>query len=256
MPAVYTHYIVAREAWKSLSDCEQENIRPFLSLYFFGAQGADFCFFYKFLNPQTKNLGSYLHRKGGYQAFRILKAFSVSSPAILAYSLGYITHYATDVVFHPHVYAVSKKSLLKHSRVENALDGYFKRANKSTFDLYKEFFHKKLSPEEEHELFLVYAAIAANADFPPLTKPSFRRAIRLFNAYLPMPNVFFGDEKHLSELSVANNASDKKTANELFVKAVVTSRQLMQEFLQAVRKNKALSFALFGKNYLTGEINT
>ena len=219
----------------------------------FGAQGADFCFFYKFLDAKRKNFGSYLHREGGFAAFQALKAFAPSSPEILAYALGFITHYAADTLFHPFVYRISKKSLLKHSRIENALDGYFKRSMRTSNDLYKEFFNKKLTDEEQNELFLLYAVVAAKCGYPPLSKTAFKRAIRLFNAYLPMPNAFFGSARDFGDTVVNDGASDKEIADRLFLCAVFRARELTENFLSCLESKTPLPADLFGKSFLTGE---
>ncbi len=245
MPAVYTHYLVAREVFKAFPDEIQNKIRPKLSLYFFGAQGPDFCFFYKFLD-RKQNFGSFLHRKGGYSAFNVLKAFSSSEP-IFAYSLGYIAHYAADVCFHPFVYRAAKKSLLKHSRIENALDGYFKRS--APADPYKHFSRPILSFEEKTELFLAYAAIAARCNLPPLSKTSFFRAIKLFNAYLPMPSAFFGKERDFGDTVISQDEPDQRLADRLFIQSVALSCQLCERFLSG----SPLTVKEFGRSYLTGE---
>ncbi len=252
MPAVYTHYAVAREAWKSLPLELQEKLRAHLSVYFFGANGPDFCFFYKFLEPKP-NLGSFLHHKGSLHSFQVLKAFSLSSPLTLAYALGFITHYATDVVFHPVVYKTSKKSLLKHTRIENAIDGYFKGSSKENLDPYRRFYRTKLSDGEKSELFFLFSAIAAKCDLPPLVKSSFFRAIQRFHAYLPMPNAFFGQEKDWGDVEIKEGEPERKIADELFVRSVAFACELMEVFLEHVETRTALPEDLFGKNYLTGE---
>ena len=253
MPASYTHYAVARETLKALPDELKNKILPHLRLYFFGAQGADFCFFYKFLDAKRKNFGSLLHREGGFAAFQALKAFAPSSPEILAYALGFITHYAADTIFHPFVYRISKKSLLKHSRIENALDGYFKRSMRTSNDLYKDFFNKKLTDEEQNELFLLYAVIAAKCGYPPLSKTAFKRAVRLFNAYLPMPNAFFGNAKDFGDTVVGDGVSDKKIADRLFLCSVFRACELTESFLSCLKSKTPLPADLFGKSFLTGE---
>ncbi len=247
MPSVFTHYLVARESVKEAELVESE----LLPLYFYGAYGPDFCFFYKFLDPK-QNLGSYIHRQGGYQSFRVLQALSAKSPAVRAYALGFITHYAADVVFHPFVYKVAKKSLLKHSRVENALDGFLKRTMGEENDPYLPYFRKKLSEKEKDELFFAYAAIALKNNFPPLEKSGFRRAISLFNAYVPMPNAFFRGEKDWGDTFVGEGEREQALAVELFLKAVDLSKSLFAEFLSCAENRTPLPRSSFGKNFLSG----
>ncbi|MBQ8284584.1 MAG: zinc dependent phospholipase C family protein [Clostridia bacterium] len=263
MPASYTHYKIARETFKKLPPALQKDVRPFLSLYFFGAQGADFCFFYRFLTTRSRNLGSHLHRNGGYDSFTVLKTFSRHNAPIFAYALGYITHYAADSTFHPYVYATAGKSPLRHSRIESALDLHFQEKTELQ-DEYFQYFSKKLSSVEENELFLLYAAIAAKTNFPPLIRPSFSQAISLFNAYLPMPSALLkGNEKPF--IAFAANTEKRfwrypaapmivrnDNADELFEKSVLQSQRLIDSFVSAMQAQMSLPRALFGKNYLTG----
>lgn len=261
MPATYTHHLIAREAYAALPHSLQNKIHN-LPLYFFGAQGPDFCFFYRSLNPKAKNLGSYLHREGGFPAFCVLKSLAARDPQILSYALGYVTHYAADSTFHPYVYATTGNSPLRHSRLENILDIRFKRqAEPSEYD---PFFHGKLSEQEKDELFFIYTAIALRARFPVPKKPAFLRSIALFNAYLPIPNTLFdgsnaqvrafaaNEEKRTWAYPAAPKITSCENADELLEKAITLSVTLMESFLSAVKTNAALDRALFGKGFLTG----
>lgn len=261
MPASYTHHLVAAEALSTLSSAVNNVISSHLPLYFFGAQGADFCFFYRFLNPKSKNLGSYLHRQGGYTAFCTLKNFSARDLGLFAYTLGFITHYAADVTFHPYVYAQSGKSPLKHARVEGALDMHFKRNNASP--KYASLFHHKLTKEEEIDLFVTYSAIALKCGFPALQKAAFLRAISLFNAYPPITSAIFPSENSPTFQAAINaenqpwkapttGAIYRDNADALFQKAVDFSKTLFVELLHCIKGQTMPSKELFGKNYLTG----
>lgn len=253
MPSVYTHHIVARETFKRLPTHLQDKIKPHLSLYFFGAHGADFCFFYKFLQPRTQNIGSFLHRKGGYDAFCVLKAFAAHDERLLAYAFGYITHYAADVAFHPFVYKASGKSLLTHSRVENAVDSLLYAAYfKNNHEGYERYFRKKLTADEENEVFLLYAAIAAKTGFPPLLRSPFSRAIQVFNAYLPLSFSFFGKSEP-SALNAAFGQEPIRCCLTVFHSSVERAGVLIERFHSALESGKPLSRTLFAKNYLTGK---
>ena len=187
MPSVYTHFLIARRSLSALPPRVQNKITPYLSLYYFGAHGADFCFFYKFLQRKKGNLGSHLHRRGGFITFQTLQAFAAQSPAFFAYAAGYITHYAADAILHPYVYATSGTSFLTHTRLESALDfQYGKKYAQGAREDYKKYFRPKLNKEEKDGLYSLYAEIAKKCNFPPLVKPIFFRAISVFNAYLPL----------------------------------------------------------------------
>ncbi len=264
MPAAYTHFSVAREAYTAFPPDLQNRIRPFLSAYFFGAQGPDFCFFYK---PAARpNLGSYLHRKGGYDAFCVLKMLSRRDPRLFAYALGYVSHYAADIAFHPFIYALSGRSKLHHTRLENLFDGYLRaRDGKEKTLVAEKYIYRPPDAETRRELFFLYAVIAAQASFPPFIKTEFLRSISLFNATLPLSfSVFSASDKALlSDLlnerkrAWSHPASPQKMENvgagELYARSVCNTVRLAEIFSEAVEKNSVLSRTFFGKNYLTGK---
>ena len=261
MSAGLTHHFVAQKASENLSAPLRQKLTPYLNLYFFGAQGADFCFFYPTLTEG--NLGSYLHRKGGYSAFQVCKAFSSKNDLLFAYSLGFITHYCADVTFHPYVYATAGKSPLRHSRVERAIDLYLRDRVNGAND-YLDRFNQPLTQKAIDELFLLYAVIAAKVGFPPLHKPAFKRALNLFNAYLPRSSVILSEKNVRLYETLANHKNDewaypaapyiksRANARTLFDKAVSFSSQAIRAFVRATEEKTPLPFSIFGKHYLSG----
>lgn len=258
MPAFYTHYLIAQHALQNLDESLQEEIRRNSALYFFGAQGADFCFFYKLLprlykprfdtqNKARRNLGSYIHREGGYDAVCIMKRFAKRDPAYLAYALGYLTHYATDVCFHPFVYEQTGTSLLSHSRLEHAFDGYFRNRYPVEQFATRKFPREKLSENERSLLFTLYATITENAGFPTLDKTEFYRSLTAFNATLPTAFRFFYG---FSREKVFRYGDFAET---LYQNACEFCDELFSLFLSALAENTELPYEYFGKNYLTGE---
>ena len=263
MPAYYTHYLVARETFLQSPPPIQEAVRPFLPLYFFGAQGADFCFFYHPLWSKSLNFGSFLHRAGGYEAFSILRLFAKKRADILAYALGFITHYAADSTFHPYVYAISGSSPVKHNRNESLMDAYFQSYDPLK-DPYAAYAQSKLSIDEKEELFYVYAAIAARCGLPPLFRAPFFRSISVFNAYLPITSSLSKRKTDALMQKVTNeerkpwrypsDPSIVKTDDiqTLFQKSIKKSLTLNKSFLHAIETTALLSRSAFGKNFLTG----
>ena len=261
MPSVYTHALVARKTLQSLPRLVTANIKAHLPLYFFGAHGADFCFFYPLPSGYpARNLGSFLHRKGGYNAFRVCKALC-NDQAIFAYTLGFITHYAADTVFHPYVYATAGNSPLRHSRIEQAFDLVFKKEYEK--DEYAPYFLKMPTKKGKEDLFFLYTAIAANAKLPPLDKALFLQTFTLFNAYLSRPFSSF-DENNAALLSALTNAQNREWTHpqksslkshdggkELFEKSVERSITLIKEFILSLRDKTPLPLS-FAKNYLSG----
>ncbi len=261
MPAAYTHFLIAREALSALPINVQNTAAHNLPLYFFGAQGADFYFFYPALRPKTFNLGSHLHRKGSLTTFRTLQALS-NDRDILAYSLGYLTHYAADCTLHPYVYATAGNSLLRHTRLENLLDIRFKNAFPA--HAYDGFFRKKLQQTDKELLLLVYTALAQKSKLEAPKRSAFFRAVSLFNAYLPLPNTLFDGASAKLRALVANEEKREwaypanpalirtDSADELFTNAVTLAVELIGIFFHAVKDRRSLPSALFSKSFLTG----
>ena len=243
MPAAHTHHCVAEKTLALLPPAIQTKLQPHLPLYFFGAQGADFCFFYPLLFGFSQNFGAYLHRQGGFPAFKVCQTFS-ADPALFAYSLGYITHYAADTVFHPFVYKKAGKSVFRHTRIENAIDCRLKATTSSTYD---EYFRTNLSPKAKKNLFLLYAVIAARVGFPPLNQRAFYRAIRLFNASLAPSSKLFS----MKNSALVSTLSKK--VDELYINAVSQATSYCLSFYDCIKKKTPLSSEIFGKNYLTGK---
>ena len=252
MPSAYTHFLVARQSLLSLPARIQTKIKPYLSLYYFGAQGADFCFFYRYLSKES-NFGSYLHRTGGYKAFDAMHRTAAQSPALFAYAAGYITHYAADVILHPYVYAFSKQSTWTHTRIESALDfAYGKEYGKSAKEDFKRYFKPCLSNESKEELFTLYQSIAKSCGLSPLVKPAFYRAISYFNAYLPLSFAIFTQERNSLMISVFGKEYPQKISS-LFLSICARARMLTREFLYTLETATPLPKILFDKSFLTGK---
>ena len=253
MPSVYTHFLMARQSFLALPPRIQAKITPHIHLYYFGAQGADFCFFYKFLRRKNGNFGSHLHRKGGLNTFQSLQAHAAQSSAMFAYAAGYITHYAADTILHPYVYAASGKSILIHSRLESALDyQYGKVYAKTAWEDYKRYFRPKLDKNEKQALYALYADIAQKCGFPPLVKPAFFRAISIFNAYLPLSFTLLTHQRtKLLQAAFGQNYEEKTAALLQFV--CLRAKILTREFLQTIETSAPLQKSLFDKSFLTGK---
>lgn len=253
MPSVYTHFLVARQSFLAFPPRIQNKIKPHLNLYYFGAQGADFCFFYKFLHRKNGNLGSYLHRKGGFITFQTLHKFAAQSPEIFAYAAGYICHYTADSTLHPFIYKVSKKSLLIHSRLESALDyQYGKQYSKDAREDYKLYFRPQLSQTDKQSLYNVYTEIAQSCGFPPLIKPAFFRAISIFNAYLPLSFTFLTQQR-IPLLKNAFGEEYPQKISSLLLSICAHTRVLTREFLYAIETAAPLPKFPFNKSFLTGK---
>ncbi len=266
MPAPYTHYAVAKEVFSLLGKNLQRTLLPHLPLYFFGSQGADFCFFYPTRTRNKMNLGRTLHRNG-YEFFRILSLFARSDDNALAYALGYITHYATDATFHPFVYYLSGKSLRKHSQVESALDGYLRHVHEHGLhpDPFSDYLRPSLNEEQIDTVFLFYSAYATVNSYLPLAKSTFKKSVFAFNAYTGISLRIFGRKRLRVPISVLTNAEkriwhnpkapfeqSKDGADELFEKSVKRAVAYIEQFQNAVSQKKAPPKESFSKSFLSG----
>lgn len=257
MPAAYTHFSIAGHVLSRIpsppaGDSEKR-------LYFFGAQGADFCFFYRALHTSETNFGRYLHNRGSYGFFRTLFRVAAALPPLCAYALGYITHYAADAVFHPYIYSLSGKSPVRHSRAEGALDLRFRHSDGGKmFRAFGNYFNCPLREEEIAFLYALYSVAAADGGRAPLKRDSFLRSLSRFRAYTSFSARAFArkypaaNEAH-REWSYPADPARKSTesADDLFFRATAESIALIGAF-RDLPPGETPDFALFGKNFLTG----
>jgi len=125
MPELITHCLVGE---KIIAKMDNEDIKNLLSQYkhefILGAQGGDLFFFYHYGVLQNKedvpDFGERLHNEHIEAFFEhgINYIKSHPSDALLAYFLGYLSHYAADKQVHPFVYKKSDHSTTAHHNIE------------------------------------------------------------------------------------------------------------------------------------------
>lgn len=127
MPTAFTHQLIAEDA---ITPSRAETLQ--LTDYYFGAQGPDPLFFYRYYSMRKHNLGRLLHGDRVYGTFESMLEYVREHPSALGYALGFITHYAADAVFHPYVYyyayghcatRVGRATL--HTQMESDFDTHF-----------------------------------------------------------------------------------------------------------------------------------
>ena len=125
MPNWYTHQLIAEEARNKIPVTRVYD-------YYFGAQGGDFMFFYRFFAMRGVSPGKILHRENVYGNFSAMRDYVAAHPNAADYALGYVTHYAADTVFHPYVYFLADEKggtrmdrNITHTLVERDLDACF-----------------------------------------------------------------------------------------------------------------------------------
>ncbi len=135
MPDQFTHYLVAREAARKL-DVQLDG-----KAFALGAQGADLLYYTEaFGSKLGTRIGFVIHRvhTGSVPAFFGQFAEKLSEPSrkiVLSYAAGIITHFWSDVIFHPYityrtgVFILGRPETVvaryRHKRMESAMDFIF-----------------------------------------------------------------------------------------------------------------------------------
>lgn len=144
MPSSITHQLIAEEVLPLLPPEGNAAALAAPDEYFLGAQGPDFLFFYRIGSKSEYNLGKFMHRYRVYDLFLLLlralggdekdpqlPRFSEEDRTrVLAYAMGYLTHYCADTTFHPFVYRyleTNRAHKRVHQQMENDWDVYFLR---------------------------------------------------------------------------------------------------------------------------------
>lgn len=275
MPSSITHQLIAEEAIELLPAGARKAAEKAPAYYLLGAQGPDLFFFYR---PFKRgNFGKTLHR-GAYPFFSAmlgaLPAFAGEDFAhCLAYALGFCSHLAADVVFHPFIYRYLQThdaARYTHQQIETDWDVYFLRVlrGKSATGYTFPFDLKAIARDGALCDFLGEAFRACEKKFD---MRAFRRMTRLFGLYLGhfhrargrvlrhlgfsafYPRTALNSDylggKNFAALSEGRGAD----ADALFLHAVRESAHCISAFLEAFNADTVLPKELFARNLLTGE---
>lgn len=267
MPSSYTHFAIAKEALR-LSPIPIPSPR----LYFFGSHGADFCFFYRPLGLSELNFGRFLHGAGGYDFFSVLR-LCAKDEGVFSYALGYITHYAADVTFHPYVYAHARTPL-SHTRMEGAIDAHFYALNQThalptqrlstCFEPPKnadaQFYNAQPTKDELSLLYLPYALVCVRTGRAPLQRNAFFKAAPTYLSYLraskkilQKPSAGALNLSHRTwQYPKAPHIQTTDGADELFVRSLQLCKTLFSAFSCAVQTDSPPPKPLFSKHFLHG----
>lgn len=192
MPSAVTHELIATETKRRLNAALRSDLDFAPDYYYLGAQGGDLLFFYRPFSKKEQNMGKFFHRKRVYALFcafrKILNSFEGDDlKKARAYCLGYISHYSTDVAFHPFVYrylALDPDKNFLHQEIENDWDVYFARTMSDKEAQNYEFSFSLKRIRKEGVLYRLLSAVAKETGRKPLKKAAFRRALNLFGLYL------------------------------------------------------------------------
>lgn len=192
MPSSITHYLIAQRAKENFSEEPARAATDHEDYYFLGAQGPDALFFFRPLSKRQPNLGRLLHNAYVLKLFDFFRGYlsrvkdETERMRLVAYVSGYLSHYATDVVFHPFVYGYLKENAAKksvHQLIENDWDVYFLREYE---DRDAENFPFPLSADKinrEETLTKLFRSFGEELN-DSIPKNKFERSIRNFERYL------------------------------------------------------------------------
>lgn len=266
MPSSITHELIARETLSLLCKSARELILRAPSYYYLGAQGPDLFFFYRPL--ARENFGKELHRTRVYDwSCALLHALPGRTgekfEKCLAYALGFCSHLAADIVFHPTVYRMLSKAQgerFLHQQIENDWDVYFLHAlgegsavgHRYPFDL------KKIGEDGVLSEYLSETAKLYGRD---LKRGAIGSMLKAFDAYLRhfhrahgrILKPFFPELYPREEDAFDLKKDARAEADELFRLAAEESATRICAFLEAFNADMVLPDALFSFHLLTGE---
>ena len=126
MPTTYAHYSFGDKCIKTMPTEYKAIVEKYRDLFDIGVHGPDF-FFYDLKEPDVTAYGYDMHYNPArpfFERCRIVYKTHKEKEAILAYALGFLTHFALDSSCHSYVYAKQEASNLSHSKVESEFDRY------------------------------------------------------------------------------------------------------------------------------------
>ena len=124
MPTTYAHWAFGRDCLNRMPGQLQEIVTKHRDIYDFGVHGPDILFYY-LPNPKVDKLGIKMHMTSASVVFsNFKKSFDrfKDKDEMLAYILGYLTHFTLDSECHTYVEAKRKHSNITHNRVEAQWD--------------------------------------------------------------------------------------------------------------------------------------
>ena len=124
MPTVYAHWVFGEECYKQMPKNIQDIIRENRDLYNLGVHGPDI-FFYDLLDSRILKYGSKLHNIPAEVFFKKAKLVydkNGKKDEMLAYLLGYLTHFVLDSSAHSYIEHKRQHSKVTHSLIESQWD--------------------------------------------------------------------------------------------------------------------------------------
>ena len=124
MPSTYAHYKFANQVMPLLPAVAKAAAEDNRALYLTGCHGPDILFYYRAIKRNAVNeLGYAMHEQSASPFFERAKALIKAGGApSLAYTMGFITHFALDSTCHGYVESQRKKLGITHTKLEVEFD--------------------------------------------------------------------------------------------------------------------------------------
>ena len=124
MPSTYAHYKFANQVMPLLPAGAKAAAEDNRALYLTGCHGPDILFYYRAIKRNAVNgLGYAMHEQSAAPFFERAKALIKAGGApSLAYTMGFITHFALDSTCHGYVESQRKKLGITHTKLEVEFD--------------------------------------------------------------------------------------------------------------------------------------
>ena len=127
MPATYAHYTFGNDCFNALPDNLKTIVSEHRSLFNFGVHGPDILF-YDLANSKITNYGYGMHGKPAMNFFApmkdIFKQHQEDRDAMLAYVIGFVSHFSFDTCSHGYVERKMEVSNVSHNRIETEYEKY------------------------------------------------------------------------------------------------------------------------------------
>ena len=285
MPSSITHELIAETAAEQFTADIRRAASEHPDYFFLGAQGPDLFFFYRYLQRKELNFGKFLHRHCPLDCFEyFLRKVKDGNGRMNAYIAGYISHYCTDVIFHPFIYAYLARlneGKLIHQQIESDWDVYFLRKYRGREVECYDFPFSGKRIAREGILFNLFAPLCLYLEREPLdedklgstlsvfelylkffhgecyeTNESWLRVEKFFRAKSTMSRLFprkIPDADYLGGAQFAEFADGANSVDELFEHAAEESARLTNLFFSCAENEQPLPKEEFSKHFLTGK---
>ena len=129
MPTTYTHWRFGQECIETLPDALKKIVNDHRDLYDIGVHGPDI-FFYDLFHKDVSSYATAAHEIAAKEFFdnaRIAYAEYSEKEEMMAYLLGFLSHFALDSSCHGYVERKAEVSGISHNSIEAEYDGHMIR---------------------------------------------------------------------------------------------------------------------------------